>query len=126
MPDIRVVVRCFPTEDRERVVQALTRLFPDAVVEGDDPIMARATSLDAFAEQLTRQRIRAAARKMLLRGVSGGQTCFKLNKQVAYVGKISFSEEAHALGDIDVVVSDDDLSSLIDTIAPRLQLEGEE
>ena len=124
MPDIRLVVRCFPTEDRARVERAITRLFPDAVVGGDDPIVAEAKSIEAFAEQLAKQRIRAAARKVLLRGMSDDKTFFRLNKQVAFVGKVSFSEEDHALGDMEVTVSDEDIASVIDELAPRLPPEG--
>ena len=124
MPDIRLVVRCFPTEDRARVERAITQLFPDAVVEGDDPLVADAKSIDTFAEQLAKQRIRAAARKVLLRGVSDNKTSFRLNKQVAFIGKVSFSEEDHALGDIEVTVSAEDIASVIDELAPRLQPEG--
>lgn len=125
MPEAQLVVRCFPTEDRDKVVRALTQLFPDAVAKGEDPIVARAEDVETFAEQLARQRIRAAARKIMRRGVHGEKTSFRLNKQVAYAGKVSFSEEDHALGDIDVTLSDDDIASLIDTIAPRLQPEGD-
>ena len=124
MPDIRLAVRCFPTEDRVRVTSAITQLFPDAVIEGDEQLTASAESIEAFSEQLARQRIRAAARKVLLRGMSGGRTVFRLNKQVAFVGKISFSEEDHALGDIEVIISDEDIVSVIDELAPRLQPEG--
>ncbi|HIH02136.1 TPA: hypothetical protein HA259_08770 [Thermoplasmata archaeon] len=124
MPDIRLVVRCFPTEDRARVARAITQLFPDAVIEGDDPLTARADSVEAFSEQLARQRIRAAARKVLRRGMSDGRTSFRLNKQVAFIGKISFSEEDHALGDIEVTISDEDIASTIDALAPRPQPEG--
>ena len=125
MPDIRLVVRCFPTEERARVARAITQLFPDAVIEGDDPLTAEAKSIEIFAEQLARQRIRAAARKVLLRGMSGNETCFRLNKQVASVGKVSFSEEDHALGDIEVTVSDEDIASVIDELAPRPRPEGD-
>ena len=124
MPDIRLAVRCFPTEDRMRVTSAITQLFPDAVIEGDDRLTASAKSIEAFSEQLARQRIRAAARRVLLRGMSEGRTVFRLNKQVAFVGKISFSEEDHALGDIEVTISDEDIVSVIDELAPRLQPEG--
>jgi predicted RNA binding protein with dsRBD fold (UPF0201 family) len=119
MPGIRMTARCFPTEDRDRVVAAMKALFPDAVAEGDDPIVAKAGSVEAFAEQLAKQRIRSAARRILRRGVSGEETRFRLNKQVASLGKISFSEEEHALGDIEVVISARDVLALIDTIAPR-------
>jgi len=42
-----------------------------------------------------------------------------LNKQVAFVGKISFSEESHALGDIEVIVSTEDIQAIIDSLVPE-------
>jgi predicted RNA binding protein with dsRBD fold (UPF0201 family) len=119
MPDIRMVVRCYPTEDRAKVAGAITSLFPDAVVEGDDPVTAEAHDIETFAEQLARQRIRSAARKVLLKGMSGKETRFRLNKQVATMGKVSFSNEDRALGDIEVFISAEDVVSLVDRIAPR-------
>lgn len=116
--EIRLSARCFPTEDDDRVSSALTAFFPDAALGGQDPILADSRSVDSFAEQLAKQRIRAAARKVLLRGISGDGTLFRLNKQVAAIGKISFSEEDHALGDIEVVIRSADVRSLIDRIAP--------
>ncbi len=126
MPEILMVSRCHPTEDRDRVLAAMTRLFPDAVADGDDPIVARAGSLETFAEQLAKQRIRAAARKVLLRGMGERDTRFRLNKQVASIGKVSFSEEEHALGDIEVTISSDRIMDIVDAIAPRPPTEAEE
>ena len=121
MPEIRLVVRCFPTEDRGKVAKTITALFPDAALSGDDPIVASAESLEAFGEQLARQRIRSAARKILLRGIEGQETRFRLNKQVASLGKVSFSEEDHPLGDIEVVIVSEDIEATIGSIAPRLE-----
>ena len=118
MCDVRLSVRCYPTEDNDTVVSALTAFFPDAILDGRDPIHADSRSVDSFAEQLAKQRIRAAARKTLLRSIDGDAIRFRLNKQVAAIGKISFSEEDHALGDIEVVIRSDDIRALIDRIAP--------
>lgn len=117
--------RCFPTEDRDRVVGALTAFMPDAVVDGQDPIVAESHNMDAFAEQLAKQRIRAAARKVLLRNMDGDEVRFRLNKQVATAGKISLSEEDHPLGDIEVAIQSSDIRAMIDRIAPSMrQQEG--
>jgi uncharacterized protein len=118
MVEILLRARCHPTEDRQRIVWAMTSLFPDVVVTGTEELEGISHSTDAFAEHLVRQRIRDAARGILRRGVSGNTTIFRLNKQVATVGKISFAEEEHALGDIQVNISADDISALIDRIAP--------
>lgn len=123
MPEIRLSARCHPTEDRGMVVRAVKGIFPDADFEGDDPITARATSLETFAELLKRQRIRDAARQIMRRHMRGQTTSFRLNKQVATLGKISFSEEEHPLGDIEVTIDAADLEPLIDSVAPSTRLE---
>ncbi len=120
MVDVTIRTRCYPTENRDRVASAITNLFPDALVEGDDPVTARSRSIEAFGELLKRQRIRAAARAVLKRGTRGDTTSFSLDKQVASVGKVSFSEEPHALGDLEVTISDADIGAVIDSIAPPI------
>ena len=124
MCDIRLVAYVFPTEDRAKVVAAITRLFPAVVIEGEDRLVGRSNSVEAFSDQLARQKIRAAARKVFLRGVDGETTSFRLNKQVATMGKVSFSEEDHPLGDIHVTLRSDDLQGLIATMAPSFKEGG--
>jgi predicted RNA binding protein with dsRBD fold (UPF0201 family) len=119
MVEVRLIARCYKTEDREKIVSSIKALFPDARVEGNDPIVARSDSVDAFGEILRRERIRDAARVVLRKGISDRSTHFMLNKQVAAVGKISFSQEAHPLGDIDVTISDQDIEAVVDKLAPR-------
>ena len=119
MVHVLLKTHCYPTEDRERIVGAMASLFPGVVVTGTEELEGRANSMGAFAEQLVKQKIRDAARAILRRGVRGNTTTFRLNKQVAAVGKISFSDEDHALGDIVVEVSADDIAVLIDEVAPN-------
>jgi predicted RNA binding protein with dsRBD fold (UPF0201 family) len=116
--------RCYPTEDREKIVMAIRSLFPDAEVSGDETISASSGSIEAFAEQLRRQRIRDAARAVLRHGLDGRTTSFRINKQVSTVGKVSFAEEDHPLGDIEITIESDDIDSLIDAIAPDTRSEG--
>lgn len=124
MVEIRLSARCYPTESREKVVRAILNLFPDAVVSGDDPVVAVSHSLEHFGELLKRQKIRDAARRILRRGIKGQTTMFRLNKQVATVGKVSFSEEEHPLGDIEVCINSDDVKRTIDEIAPDTRAGG--
>ncbi len=124
MLEIRVSARCYPTEDKEKVVRAIKSIFPDASVQGGELLIAEASSIDMFAELLKRQRIRDAARRVMRRNISGSTTTFRLNKQVAAIGKVSFAEEEHPLGDIEVTISSDALESLIDSIAPNTRLEA--
>jgi predicted RNA binding protein with dsRBD fold (UPF0201 family) len=123
MLDIRLRARCYATEDRDAVIRAIRNLFPDAEVRGDSEIIATSGSVDEFGELLKRYKIRDAARKVMRRGLKGDTTRFRLNKQVAAIGKISFSEEDHALGDIEVSMMADDIESIIDAIAPSTRAE---
>ena len=116
MCGITVVARCHSTEDVAKVAQAIANLFPDAVFKGDDPVVACAKDTRAFMERLTQQRIRSAARAAMLRGVSESETSFRLNKQVAAAGKVSFSEEEHPLGDLEVTIRSQDIRATIDML----------
>ena len=98
---------------------AIALLFPDARVEGDDPVVASSQSVERFGTLLRQQRIRDAARAVMRKSIRGNSTHFVLNKQIAAVGKVSFSQESHPLGDIDVIFEDTDIEQLIDSIAPR-------
>ncbi len=126
MVEVRLEARCHPTEDRDKVAGAILALFPDAEISGADPIVGTTHSFDVFTEQLSKQRIRDAARRVMRRGLDGPARCrFRLNKQVATTGKVSFSDEHHPLGDIEVVLVDDDVESLIDRIAPDTRREAD-
>lgn len=125
MLEVRIKAPCFATEDRDAVVRAIRNLFPEADVEGDSEIRATSASIEAFGELLKRHKIRDAARKVMRRGLRGNSVHFRLNKQVAAVGKISFSEESHALGDIEVTINSEDIESVIDSIAPHTRPEGD-
>ncbi len=64
-------------------------------------------------------------RSVLIRGRRGNVTRFFLNKQVAFVGKVSFCEERTILGTMRVVVQDDEMDALIEDVAPET-VDGEE
>ena len=72
-----------------------------------------------------KQKILDTTRSVMIRGKRGDRTRFFLNKQVAFVGKISFCEEKTILGTIKVLVIDDDIDALIDRVAP-VTVDGEE
>ncbi|MGD1060509.1 MAG: RNA-binding domain-containing protein [Methanomassiliicoccales archaeon] len=126
MPLITARARCFPTEDPEKVRRALLNVFPDALVEQyEGGLMARSGSLSRFKELIRNQRILDSTRSVLLRASTGSETRFQLNKQVAYVGKISFAEGPMPLGSIEVSIEDEDLQGLVDEVAP-VTVGGEE
>ena len=53
-----------------------------------------------------------------MRGIEGSETSFRLNKQVATTGKVSFSEEDHPLGDISVIIRSPNIQAVVDEMAP--------
>jgi uncharacterized protein len=126
MPLVTVKAPCLPTESPEKVRKAILNLFPDSMVEeGDGAIVAKTGSLARFKELVRSHRIIDATRRILLRGKQGNSTSFMVNKQVAFVGKISYVEERLPLGSIEISIEDDDLDRLIDEVAP-VTVNGEE
>jgi len=127
--EVRVEAEVNPTEDAEKVRVAIQKVFGsislELVEEGEyRRLIGRAEGLEAlsrFYDLLRRERILDAARTVLLKGVQGNRIVFYLNKQVAYVGHISFSEPygESPLGPIHVEIECDDPKSLIDWLTPK-------
>ena len=126
MPSIEIFCPVFPSEDPEKVRTAILKVFPDAELEtGEDEIKGRMDNLDRFSKQIRKQKILDTTRSVMIHGKRGDRTRFFLNKQVAFVGKVSFCEERTILGTIKVVVTDEDIDGLIDRVAP-ITVDGEE
>ncbi|HEW89839.1 MAG TPA: hypothetical protein ENG43_00665 [Candidatus Bathyarchaeota archaeon] len=131
MSDVEVLVEVpvYPTEDPEKVRRAVENVLPGAEYELKPAelghvLVARASGRDALLKlrALVRmERISDAARAVLLSGLEGNTIVFYLNKQVAYVRHISFSEPEgeSPLGPMKFVVKCDDARALIDWLAPR-------
>jgi uncharacterized protein len=118
MPFITATTPCYPTEDRERVRQALLNIFPGAEIEeGAAALTARTDNADRLREIIIDNHIRDSARSVLLRGMRDGSTRFVLNKQVAFVGKVSFLDGPVVLGGIEVTIEDEDIEKAIDLLA---------
>lgn len=127
--ELRVEAEVNPTEDPDKVRFAVEKIFgelPLKLVEEEHgnrlvAVVGGLKPLSAFKELLKREQIRAAARKVLFSGLRGNTITFYLNKQVAYVGHVSFcqSEGESPLGPIRVEISCDDPPDLIDWLASR-------
>jgi len=118
-----------PTEDLEKVKTAVTNVFTNVEFEVKSQrrgsmLVARAHGMEGLTKLynlLRRERIRDAARGALFEGLSGKSVTFYLNKQVAYVGHLSFSKPVaeSPLGPIKVQIRCDNPRELIDWLAPR-------
>jgi len=126
MTSVEVTCPVFPSEDPDKVRVAMERIFPDIEIEETEGgLSGRTDNLDRFSKQIRKQRILDTTRSVLIRGRRGNVTRFFLNKQVAFVGKISFCEEKTILGTMRVVVQDDEMDALIEDVAPET-VDGEE
>lgn len=120
---MRIIVKapCKPTEDSLKVRKAILNMFPELEVEEKDGEMeGNGSSIEKFKDLLEKQKIRAAARRILMGGKADDETRFRLNKQAAYMGVVSFGVNS-PLGDITVVVEAENLQEVIDRIAPRFK-----
>jgi len=127
--DFEVKVEVNPTEDPDKVKIAVYKIFGDLNLEAKEEkevtqLTGKTSSLDGlsrFRDLLRRERIRDAARTVLFKGLHEKRIIFYLNKQVAYVGHVSFSEPEgeSPLGAIKVEIKCDDPQGLIDWLAPK-------
>jgi predicted RNA binding protein with dsRBD fold (UPF0201 family) len=117
------------TESEEKVRQAVEKVFGNIATETKPThrgslLTGQAGGRDAltsFHDLLRREHIRSAARIVLLDGVYGKTVSFCLNKQVAYVGHISFSKEVgeSPLGPIRVKITCEDPRQLVEWLTSR-------
>ncbi len=118
-----------PTENEDKVKRALENMFGSLELDFKDQKQGRlligkgkgVEALTKLYNLLRRERIRDAARAILYDGLSGKSIVFYLNKQVAYVGHVSFSNPVgeSPLGPIRVEIQSDDPRELIEWLAPR-------
>ncbi len=124
--EVLVRARVYPTEDPEKVEEAVKNLFRlELVLDGDflTGLGEGREPIARFHELLRSQGILDAARHSLEAGLLEGRLRFFLNRQAAYMGLVNFVEEEtkSLLGPIEVEVRGDDLPSLIRWLAPRTE-----
>ena len=126
---LRVTSEVRPTEDEEKVLKSITNFF-DIEIYGivDSPpykeIVGEPPSISAlfkFYEALRQERILDTARKVMNPGRLGDSLHFKLHKQSALAGHISFItyDSESPLGPIKVTIKSDKIDDIIDWLAPK-------
>ena len=126
---IQIETQVNPTENPEKIKTALRNIFGEITVsispEGKDNVLvanvAGQDSLIKFRNLLRSDRIRDAARKALFRSIKGNTISFCLNKQVAFAGHVSFSQETaeSPLGPIRVEIASSNPRKLIEWLAEK-------
>ena len=73
-------------------------------------------------DELRERKIRGAARKIMLKGLSTTKIHFNLSKQAAFVGTLNLVDGSLCpLGEIAVEIKTDDAKKFIDWIAPEIK-----
>ena len=125
MEDVTVIVESdiLPTEDESKVERAVRNIFPLIEIHLDENngkrIKAYAKGLKILSELhnlLKRNRIRAAARSIMMRSISASSITVALNKQAAYAGHISFTTDPNEspLGPIILTIQSPNPQEVID------------
>src|ERR1035437_4651828 len=131
MVEVTVFVEAeiYPTENEDSVKAAVNNFLSDATVTIKPSV--KGSTLTAVAKgqnsllnlrnMLRNDRIRDASRRLLFKSIRGTMISFYLNKQVAFSGHVSFSEETaeSPLGPIKVNVETDNPQQLIEWLAEK-------
>jgi len=118
-----------PTESEEKVEMAVRNVLGRVSItvkpQGKGSVLTAEASgqgsLVKLRSLLRTDRIRDAARKALFHSIRGKTISFCLNKQVAFAGHISFSEETaeSPLGPLRVTITSDNPRQLIEWLAEK-------
>jgi len=112
-----------PTEDQTKVEAAVKKIFPTLQLsKAGNFLVGESTevgALDRLHQLLRLQMILDSARSVMQRERHGNVVRFMLNKQVATVGKVSFTDGESPLGPIVVTLEASDIERLMDYLAPR-------
>jgi predicted RNA binding protein with dsRBD fold (UPF0201 family) len=128
---VSIEVDINPTEDEEKVKKAINNILYNPIFTSEPTfqgyklkaIAQGQVSLTNFRNLLRNDRIRDAARKVLYRATRDDKISFYLNKQVAYAGHVSFSEEnaESPLGPIHVTIETAAPKQLVDWLAEKTE-----
>jgi hypothetical protein len=126
---IRVETEVYPTETEEKVKKTVINLFGNMALQIKPFYLGSVLTAEAKGQEklvklrnvLRNDRVRDAARRVLLGSLRCGPISFCLNKQVAFAGHVSFSEEVaeSPLGPLKVMIECENPRQLIDWLAPR-------
>jgi predicted RNA binding protein with dsRBD fold (UPF0201 family) len=124
-----VETEIYPTESEENVRTSITSFLDNSAITVKS--VAKGSTLTAVAKgqesliklrnMLRNDRIRDAARRFLFKSIRGNMISFCLNKQVAFSGHISFSEQTaeSPLGPIRVNIETDNAEQFINWLAEK-------
>jgi uncharacterized protein len=120
-----------PTEDEEKVKAAINNILGNATItvkpeQKGSTLFAEAKGQDSLTKLrniMRNDRVRDASRRLLLKATRGNTIRFFLNKQVAFAGHVSFSEETSEspLGPIRFTIETDNPQQLVEWLAEKTE-----
>ena len=121
---IRIETIVNPTEDEEKVKNAIKNIFPKISINLEETGGVKVVRgecegrecLEKMRMLIRSRRIRTTARAFLKSHITNGRIEFLLNKQAASTGRVSFCEHEGEtpLGAIRVVIASDDVGSVVE------------
>jgi len=120
--EVEITTDVHPTEDEEKVIEAIRNIFPDAEIKIEDgKLIAIARDLSRLRDLLRKQRILDTARSELIRNRRGNEITVYLNKQTATVSRINFTDEDVILSPLKVTfrIYGVPVERFIDYLAPE-------
>ena len=119
-----------PTEDEEKVRAAINNVLGNATItvkpeQRGSTLYAEAKGQDSLTKLrniMANDRVRDASRRLLLKATRGNTIKFYLNKQVAFAGHVSFSEETSEspLGPIRFTIETDNPQQLVEWLGRKI------
>jgi predicted RNA binding protein with dsRBD fold (UPF0201 family) len=131
MAEVTVFIEAeiYPTESEDNVKAAVNNVLDDSTITIKPSVKGSTLTAIAKGQEslfklrnlMRNDRIRDASRKLLFKSIRGNMISFCLNKQVAFAGHISFSEETaeSPLGPIRFSIETDNPQQLIDWLAEK-------
>jgi predicted RNA binding protein with dsRBD fold (UPF0201 family) len=112
------------TEDMDKVIKAIANVIEYDEIEVEENYVRALGDIETiknFQRELKERKIRGAARKIMLKGISGNKMNFNLSKQAAFAGTLNLVEGSLcSLGEIEIEIETDDAKKFIDWIAPEI------
>jgi len=126
--EVVAVAAVRPTEDQAKVERALLKIFPNGKAQREEKsdgavfVSVHGSGLEFLSNLrilIKQERIRSAARAILLRRLKEPRLRFYLNKQAAFMGRISFCEPVGESphGPINIEVDTEDNQAVVDYLA---------
>ncbi|MCY0849767.1 RNA-binding domain-containing protein [Sulfuracidifex metallicus] len=129
MDKVMVVAEVRPSEDKEKVINAVSNFFTYEKIREDSLDLSLVLrfesdtlkSLMKVHKALREEKILDASRKYLLRGLEGDKITFMIHKQAAAVRVLTFvdTEDESPLGPIKFFIKSEKARDIIDWLAPK-------